>query len=437
MNSHFADMVTIGILRTNVGFRSSSGLPPQLTARENSIIVDDIFNEIERRRVGGATKQSDNLKKQRLFDDFGKSSILADSNILELAERAGDFFPAHAVAWAAGSAALFRFSRAVTSSAVPGFPAEFLAILSGSRNLRVTDYGKVFVSQIDTLFQFTRTTKGRQALFLPRFSRSVLASLTTIAFVSLVLSLSGFGVWSEAVGFLTGESINDAFISTYDSSGISEQLRNFHLIMGVATGGIAFLINLYADYFSLAQTRLFIEKAKLTKGLQTIIVVLTDFLVSVLILFASITLGLFTTCVLTYVAGFFVWETFAEYFQYLFVPALAVSFALLYDSLAFLFGAQEVSGDVINSMSQWTGVPIGFPTPKLIFLTWVCSSLFSSAWLWLNLSAIGLAKLLSFAPTLATAIIKWTKAREDPHRLVATFIVVVWSVAWVLPLGSF
>lgn len=361
---------------------------------------------------------------------------MADLSIFELVERAGDFFPAYTITWAAGSVALFRFSKVVTSSAVPGFPAEFLAMLSGSRSLKVTDYGKVFVSQMDTLFQFTRAKIGRQALFLPRFARSVFASILTIMFVSLVLSLGGFGVWNEAIGFLTGESINNAAAGIWADGGYSEELRGLHLIMGAVTGGIAFLINLCADYFSLAQTRHFIEKAKKTKGLQTIIVIFLDFLVSVLILLTSITVGLFATCVLMYTAGFFVWETFSEYFHYLFVPAVAVSFSLLYDSLSLLFGVREISGDVIDFMSQRTGIPIGFPTPKLIFLTWICSSLLSSAWLWLNLSAIGIAKLMSFVPILATTIIKWTKAREDPHRLVASFIVLAWSVVWVLPFGG-
>ena len=350
-------------------------------------------------------------------------------------KTAGDFLPTYAVAWAAGSVALFRFTRLVTAAAVPGFPRDFLAMLSGSRKLAVSDFGSVFVSQMDRLFRFAKRTVGRRTLYLPSFARSVLASVATIIFVSLVLTLGGFGVWREAVGFLTGESISEA-VAGVSSIGVSEQLRDLHLVMGLVTGGIALLINLYADYFSIAQTRYFIERSKTAKGANSLLVVALDFAVSVAILLVSVTLGLLATCILMYFAGFFIWDTFSEYFRYLFVPSLAVSFSLLYDSIALLFGGSEISEDVIAYMIQWSGVAIGFPTPKFIFLTWVCSSLLTSAWLWLNLSAIGLARVVSFVPTVANALIKWTRAKEDPDRLVATFIVVAWSIVWMLPFGG-
>lgn len=360
---------------------------------------------------------------------------MADPGIFDLVESAGDFFPAYAVAWAAGSVALFRFSKVVTSAAVPGFPREFLSLLLGTKDFKAMDYGAVFVEQMDRLFRFESRSFGKKSLRLPKLSRSMVASLVTILMVSIVLTLSGFSVWRETIGFVTGESINEAVADVYGRT-LPEQLRGLHLIMGLVTGAIAFLINLYADYFSLAQTRYFIERANLTKGLSTVLVVIADLAVSVMLLLVSVSLGLLATCVLMYFAGFFVWETFSENVQYLLIPAIAVSFSLMYDSIALLFGGSEISGNVITYFNQLHGVPIGFPTPKLVFLTWVCSSIMSSAWLWLNLVAIIIAKLVSFAPSIAKTLIKWTKAKEDPHRLVATFVVLAWSIVWILPIGS-
>ncbi len=360
---------------------------------------------------------------------------MADPSILELLKNAGDFFPANAVTWAAGSVALFRFSKVVTSSAVPGFPREFLSLLLGTRDFKAMDYGSVFVEQMDKLFRFESRTLGKRSFRLPSIVRSVIASVATIFVVSIILTLSGFGVWSETIGFITGASIN-ASVAEVSGNTLPEQSRSLHLVMGLVTGAIAFFINLYADYISLAQTRYFIERTNLIKGLSTFLIVAFDLAVSVMILFASVSLGLFTTCVLMYFAGFFVWETFSEYVQHLLIPAIAVSFSLMYDSVALIFGGAEISDDVIAYFNQSNRGTVGFPTPKLVFLTWVCSSIMSSAWLWLNLAAIAIARLVSFAPSIANNLIKWTKAKEDPHRLVATFIVVAWSIIWIIPVGG-
>lgn len=360
---------------------------------------------------------------------------MADLNAIEMMERAGEAIPMSGIAWATGSALLFRFSKAITATAVPGFSSDFLQLLTRSRKITVKDYAAVFVAQMDRLFKFRSERFISNDIYVPSAARSVAASMATIFSVMVLLTICGFDVWKEITQFLSGESITVAVAERFQLAN-PNSLHSLHFSMALVVSGVALTVNLCADYLSVTQTRHFIQKSRSSSIPGFAVILLMDLIASIVILILSMVLGVFVTSILFYLFDFYPWSTLGEYLGRFFVPTVAVSLSVAHDALAPLVGRPEISSDVMDFLGQWTGYPLAYPSPKYIFLTWICSSLLSSAWLWLNISAIILAKLVSLTPATAKALIRWTKAKDDPDRLVATFIVLVWSIFWLFSLLS-
>lgn len=376
--------------------------------------------------------------------------------VLEILSEAGHPVLNSTIVWAMGSIAIYKFCFFATQRVLPGFPYSFLEFCQRNTRLELPHVFNFFLDQIDIFFKFREVNILGLKTYFPSFWRSALASCVVLFIISVFMTIQGNNVFLDAWNniFSTTEferqlkRIDDGIYETqrydYEYEIWLDEEGKFHapylIYISVITAIVAFLINLFADYISISQTRKFISILRSWRLLP--IIIIFDFLVSIFILLISVISIILISSIIIYV--FFEYHYFSEgadilsmgnfspYFFDLVIPSMLIAASLIVDGFLNLFSSYRVTPSFLEYLESVYLAKLPIPQPVNLFSLLVVSSLMTSIWLYLNTISVLFAGAFRLIPGYLAKIIEWTRAETKPIRLIAFFMIKSWTIFWVI-----
>lgn len=371
---------------------------------------------------------------------IGAAEKMKLQELLELADPNLSF----AIAWAAAATVLYKFVVVGIPAVVPALPEEFFKSLEKSSRKRRILPERAVMELIDGLFLFENRSFLRAAVYAPSLKRTVVASVFSLALSVVLLTLLGFNVIEEIVRHISGSSIEEKLYSSVNApwGRHAFQFPKYSvLIFGFISGVSAFFVNLAADYVSVTQTRYFVKIIR-DKNLSIFIFLPLDLIFSILILLVSLLLSILVSSIILYVyfvyfdynsdiLGIYIGRPIAFLYEFV-VPSMLVVSVHIADGVSNLLGMPLRAEAAVDGLENIYGFGMPFPNLPNTFSLLVISSLCTSIVIWILLTYRISVSIVLLHRKIAKRALRWTDAARDPTRLLAFYIILIWTMIFIL-----